>query len=394
VLLTTTGRLVGPDRAAAAALRCSPQGAVAALPYLQLPALDALARDKVRAYDRARPDEDPRPPRLLDGLRAAILTATGTEEPEPVKLQRITWRQVVIATGSIIAVWALLSQVGDIQGVGQELKTADLWWVFAGLILALLPAVTDGIAALGAIAQPLPLGPAIVLQYSQKFTNLAVPSTVGCAAISARFFNKQGVLLATAVSAGLLVSFGGFLVQMFLVIAALLITNTSVHVSDTGGGGVGLIVLLAIIGIGIVVTVLVFARKLRQRVLKPLRAAWTDVKTVLSSPRKFFSIIGGNMASQLAYAIVLGFSLHAYGASLPLPDLVLVNTGTTFITGIVPVPGGMGVAEASLTAGLTAFGIPPETAAAAALTHRLVTFYIPPLWGWFAFRWLTRHDYL
>ncbi len=394
VLLMTTGRLVGPERAAAAALRSSPQGVVAALPYLQLPALDAAAREKVRAYDRARPEGDPRPPRLLDGLRSAILTATGTQEPEPVKLQRITWRQVLIAAGSIIAVWALLSQIGDIQGVGEELKTADLWWVFAGLILALLPAVTDGIAALGAIAQPLPLGPAIVLQYSQKFTNLAVPSTVGCAAISARFFNKQGVLVATAVSAGLLVSFGGFLVQISLVIASLLLTNTSLHLSDTGGGGAGLIVLLAIIGIGILVIVLVFARKLRQRVLKPLRAAWTDVRTVLSSPRKFVSIIGGNLASQIAYAVVLGFSLHAYGASLPLPELVLVNTGTTFITGIVPVPGGMGVAEASLTAGLTAFGVPPETAAAAALTHRLVTFYIPPIWGWFAFRWLTRHDYL
>jgi uncharacterized membrane protein YbhN (UPF0104 family) len=54
----------------------------------------------------------------------------------------------------------------------------------------------------------------------------------------------------------------------------------------------------------------------------------------------------------------------------------------------------MGVAEASLVAGLTAFGVPSDTAVAAALTHRLMTFYIPPIWGWFAFRWLTRHDYL
>jgi hypothetical protein len=29
---------------------------------------------------------------------------------------------------------------------------------------------------------------------------------------------------------------------------------------------------------------------------------------------------------------------------------------------VLPIPGGMGVAEAGLTAGLTAFGIPPETA--------------------------------
>jgi len=94
------------------------------------------------------------------------------------------------------------------------------------------------------------------------------------------------------------------------------------------------------------------------------------------------------------YAIVLGMNLRAYGASLPLPALLLVNTGATFIASVVPVPGGMGVAEAGLVAGLTAFGIPSDTAVAAALTHRLITFYIPPTWGWVAFRWLTRHDYL
>src|SRR5262249_57767653 len=144
----------------------------------------------------------------------------------------------------------------------------------------------------------------------------------------------------------------------------------------------------------IAAAVLAFAPKLRARLFKPIRAAMGDIKTVLKSPRKFFSIIGGNLGSQLLYAIVLGLNLRAYGDSLPLPALLLVNTGASFMASVVPVPGGMGVAEASLVAGLTAFGVPSETAVAAALTHRLITFYIPPTWGWVAFRWLTRHDYL
>jgi uncharacterized membrane protein YbhN (UPF0104 family)/tRNA A-37 threonylcarbamoyl transferase component Bud32 len=394
MLLVTTGRLVGPERAVGAALRCSPDAIVAALPYVQLPALDAASRDGVRAYDKARPEGDPRPPKLLDGLRAAVVAATGVELPEPVKLQRITWKQVLIAAGTFIAVWALLSQISDVSGVLDELKTADLWWVAAAFAVSLLPAVTDGIATLGALAQPLPLGPTVVLQYSQKFTNLAVPSTVGVAAISARFFSKQGIPVATAVSAGLLVSVGGFVVQVFVVLSSLVLTGDSLQLSDTGGGGWSAVITIGIIVVGLAVAVLVFARKLRARILKPIRGAMRDVKAVLSSPRKFFTIIGGNLASQVLYAIVLGLNLRAYGASLPLPALLLVNTGASFMASIVPIPGGMGVAEASLAAGLTAFGIPPETATAAALTHRLVTFYIPPIWGWVAFRWLTHHDYL
>jgi len=395
VLLAATGRLAGPDRAAAALLRQSTDAAVSTLPYLQPPALDPASREAVRAYDRARPEAEPRPPKLLDGLRTAITTASGAEVPEPAELQRISWKQALIVVGTIIAVWALLSQVGDISGVGEELKSADWFWVVAGLLVSLLPAFSDAVAALGALPQALPYGPAVVLQYSQKFTNLAVPSTVGVAAISARFYNKQGVPVATAVGCGVLTSVGGFVVQMFVVVVSLLLVGSSLQFADTGGGdSLSTIILIAIIALGVAVAVLVFAPKLRARIMKPIRPALHDIKTVLSSPRKFFSIIGGNFASQLLYAIVLGMNLRAYGASLPLPALLLVNTGATFIASIVPVPGGMGVAEAGLVAGLTAFGIPSETAVAAALTHRLITFYIPPTWGWVAFRWLTRHDYL
>jgi uncharacterized membrane protein YbhN (UPF0104 family) len=395
VLLVTTGRLVGPERAAAAAMRCAPDAAVETLPYLQLPALDSASRDGVRAYDKSRPEDEPRPPKLLDGLRHAVASAAGVGMPEPVKLQRITWKQVAIVAGTFIAVWALLSQVGDISGVGEELKAANWWWIAAAFAVSLLPAVTDAVAALGALPQPLPLGPCVVLQYSQKFTNLAVPSTVGVAAITARFFTQQGVPVATAVGSGVLVSVGGFVVQMFIVFGSLALTGSSLQLSDTGGGdAVSIIILVAIIVVGVAVAVLVFARKFRARLMKKIRPAFGDLKTVLSSPRKFFSIIGGNLGSQLLYAIVLGFNLLAYGDSLPLPALLLVNTGASFMASVVPIPGGMGVAEASLVAGLTAFGVPSQTAVAAALTHRLITFYIPPTWGWVAFRWLTRHDYL
>jgi uncharacterized protein (TIRG00374 family) len=395
VLLVNTGRLVGPERAVAAAMRCSPEAAVSTLPYLQSPALDPATRDRVRAYDRARPESDPRPPKLLDGTRTAVAMASGAEVPQPAELQRITWKQVLIVAGTFIGVWALLSQVGDISGVGEELKNADWWWVAAAFVVSLLPAVTDAIAALGALPQPLPLGPTVVLQYSQKFTNLAVPSTVGVAAITARFYAKQGVPVATAVGSGVLTSVGGFVVQIFVVITALLLTGSELQLSDTGGGStVGVIILIAIIAIGIAAAVLAFAPKLRARLFKPIRGAWGDIKTVLRSPRKFFSIIGGNLGSQLLYAIVLGMNLRSYGDSLPLPALLLVNTGASFMASVIPVPGGMGVAEASLVAGLTAFGVPSETAVAAALTHRLITFYIPPTWGYVALRWLTRHDYL
>jgi uncharacterized membrane protein YbhN (UPF0104 family) len=39
-------------------------------------------------------------------------------------------------------------------------------------------------------------------------------------------------------------------------------------------------------------------------------------------------------------------------------------------------------------------GVDESTAFAIALTQRLCTFYLPPIWGYLSLRWLTRKGYL
>jgi len=60
----------------------------------------------------------------------------------------------------------------------------------------------------------------------------------------------------------------------------------------------------------------------------------------------------------------------------------------------MPVPGGIGVAEAGLIAGLTAVGIPSDIAFATALTHRVASYYLPPVPGYMSLQWLRRHGYV
>ena len=45
-------------------------------------------------------------------------------------------------------------------------------------------------------------------------------------------------------------------------------------------------------------------------------------------------------------------------------------------------------------AGLTAIGVDPGTAVSAVLIYRIVSYYLPPVWGYVSPRWLTKHDYL
>ena len=73
---------------------------------------------------------------------------------------------------------------------------------------------------------------------------------------------------------------------------------------------------------------------------------------------------------------------------------MLVRSSVSLLASFIPVPGGVGVTEFGLTLGLTSAGMPEEAALAAVLLYRLASFYLPPVWGFFALRWLQRNRYL
>jgi uncharacterized membrane protein YbhN (UPF0104 family) len=73
---------------------------------------------------------------------------------------------------------------------------------------------------------------------------------------------------------------------------------------------------------------------------------------------------------------------------------LLINNLVGTFASLIPVPNGMGVTEAGLTAGLVAAGVPESAALAAVLAFRVASSYLPPVWGYFSMRWLQHHDYV
>ncbi len=134
---------------------------------------------------------------------------------------------------------------------------------------------------------------------------------------------------------------------------------------------------LIVIAVLVVAGVIAFAiPSLRHRAL----AGSTRPATRLAGPagpRKLLQLFGGNLLSQVLFAVTLGACVRAFGYEVPLSTLILVNTVVTLFAGLLPVPGGVGVSEAGLSLGLTRAGIPSEAAFAIALTYRFATFYLP-----------------
>ena len=59
-------------------------------------------------------------------MRAAAAAATGTDEPPLQELHRVSGTNLMMAIGTLIAVFALLSQVGSPQELWDTITSADL----------------------------------------------------------------------------------------------------------------------------------------------------------------------------------------------------------------------------------------------------------------------------
>lgn len=363
-------------------------GLAALLPYLQTTALPRVNR---RSADGLK--------KLCSQLRDEVSTATGVEAPKLEELRRVAPSSILIAAFTILGMYLLIGQFAHVEW-GAMFKDAHWVWVPVVFLLAWVPIGGLAMSLLGSVSKPLPLRPVVMLEIGTKFTGLA-GGGVTTFALQVRFFQKQGLKSAVAVTSSLLNSVAsGFTEVVFLAIA--LIFGASAFSLNKGGSGStsGLSgkLIIAAVAIAVVAAIVFTIPGLRHRLTKflipQIRAAKENLAAVMKNPRKGVQMLAGNALSQVFYALVLWAALHTYGESLGLMQLIIINTLASILGGIAPVPGGIGVIEAGLIGGFTAAGIPDQQAIAATFTARLFTAYLPPIWGWLSINWLRHRDYV
>jgi uncharacterized membrane protein YbhN (UPF0104 family) len=384
-LLYETAAAVDPDTAIAAATAVVPQDRlVDALPYLQVPALTREQRNRID-----------KPKALVGALRDGLAEATDAELPEPAKLRRIRPKDLIMPALSLIAIYALLGMLADIDfaAVWEIVRDASWSLIIIGFLVGQITFFFESFGMIFATGYPLPMKPLIVLQLAVKWIGLAIPSAAGRVTMNTLFLRKYGVPPTIAVTQGAIDGLSGFVVEALILLVAFIAADLSLDVetSDVPWGPILAIIVLVIIGT--VVTVLRVPR-LHDAVVPKIKEAWGALSGVVANPKRLFGLLGVNLASRLILATTLWFILEAIDAPLPLVTCLVVTVATNLLAGLVPIPGGIGVAEAAMTAFLGLAGLDADTAFAAAVVFRVATFYIPSGEGYFATKWLQEEEYI
>jgi uncharacterized protein (TIRG00374 family) len=135
--------------------------------------------------------------------------------------------------------------------------------------------------------------------------------------------------------------------------------------------------------------VVVLAGPLRQKAVRVLRNIAGNFLRYRQRPLKLAGALAAALVLTLLYAAALYFSMKSLGWDLSAAQVFLVYIGSVVVATITPTPGGLVGAEAALTAGFLAYGLPASVGLAIALVYRLITYWLPLVVGFVIFQTLT-----
>ena len=231
---------------------------------------------------------------------------------------------------------AVLSFVGgvDFDQFREALRDASWGWIAAGAIVAQLPRLTQAVATRAAIPAQVPFGPVYTLQLATSYMNLALPTSLATMGIAVRFFQRQGVPPAAAVTSSTVNSVVNNAVQGVMLVALLAFSSVTLNLDIGAPSASGathiLFVLLAIAVIAAVV--LGHPGKARAWLQQHWNRWWPEVRGTISSLReshKLGPLIPGNVATEILFATALGLFTRALGFPLSIADLLVINLSTS-----------------------------------------------------------------
>ncbi|MGB7982309.1 MAG: lysylphosphatidylglycerol synthase transmembrane domain-containing protein [Candidatus Nanopelagicales bacterium] len=228
-------------------------------------------------------------------------------------------------------------------------------------------------------------------QFAASLATLVSPPTLGTVAVNARFLNRSRLPPAAAAATVGVAQVAAFIVHVGLLvlfgIAAGTLADLQFNPPRAVIIGVGVLALV----IGGLASVSHVRRWLANRIRPMAEQVVPRLATVAQRPAKLVEGFGGILLLNRAYCLCLVASVRAFSDSLTIAAICFVYLAGSTLGQAAPTPGGLGVVEA---AGLTAAGMNAALTVSATLLFRPVTFWLPTVPGWFAFRNLTNKGLL
>jgi len=376
-LLASTAAAVGATRAAAAARAAIGLDALReAAPLLQPLALSTATRRQLAAQ-----------PGALGALRDTMAAAGVPVDPRDLLRVRLQPAMLVaVGTGGYVIHHLLVGAAGA-SAVASQLADGRWRWVAAATVTGLLPFLFAALALSAAAGRGLALGRTVASQLASTLASRGAPSGHGSAGVSTAYLCAAGMRRRDAEDAVHLTRAAGLAVHAVAVVAAAgLALADGLRVAEPPRSAALVVAALAVAVVAGLGGWLPASRRAlaraavrRLRLLRRLRTDGRSVRLLLAQ-------------TALTASLALSFlaALRAVSVSVPIAAAVTLYLASWALAAGGPLPGGLGVVEPALAAGLMVLGVPAAPAVAGVIVFRAATYWMPLVPAGFAYRRLRR----
>jgi glycosyltransferase 2 family protein len=303
------------------------------------------------------------------------------------------WTLIWVAMGVALA-YFLLPEMEGLQASLRSLEAAQPGWLLVGAGLVMLRYVASAFSLRFAVGQPLPFGPTLLVQVSAAFIGRLTPEGVGWLVLNQRYLERLGIERVAALAGISLKVVAGVLLRLvFTMTVAAMVGASGLFQPQVPLSWP----FLLSITVGVALLAFLAQRwfwSRMSRVTARITSGTRDLRSIFRQPWRAAGLLGTSAVFPLAYGLCLTVSILAFGVEVTPLEVFAVYLGATAVAAASPTPGNLGAVEVALSAGLTAIGIPSGPAVAAVLVYRLLTFWLPLLPGFIAFRYLQAQNHI
>lgn len=306
-------------------------------------------------------------------------------------LQALQRRRRLIISAAIIGllIFVLLPQTNTLWHSLDIVRQASPGLVVLAICLTFLVYALAAEMYHMLVKYPIPLRTVATVQMATALTARIAPVGVGTMGLNTVFLNRQKHTLPEALA--VVTVYNGISGIVHLILLAVFATTAPLPASASFNLTWSAAYWTALV-IAIVIIVFAWSDKLRNKIATAVRKLIDTIAGYRNRRRALALVLLVSITQSIVYVLVLMACAQALGVVIPFNQIFLIYTFSLFTGLLTATPGGLVGVEAGLVTGFVAYGVASETALAVALLYRLVTYWLPLLPGFIAFR-VVQHKY-
>jgi glycosyltransferase 2 family protein len=296
----------------------------------------------------------------------------------------MTKKRVLALVVILLLLYVVVPRLGSFSESFAVVRSARPAYVAAALVVVAMTFVFAAAIYWTLALKHLPYIQTLHVQVASAFTNRLLPAGLGTVTLYVQYLRKCGHRLSQAIAvAGMnsLLSMVGHLI----ILAVVLLATDDVYPDKVSLPSAGVIWLVAGGLVLIVAANILVFRKLRQFAYNITQEVVSTLRFYRQRPGRLVKALLFCCLLTVSYVTVFYLCVAGVGLDVSVAHVFLVFTIGLIAGTATPTPGGLIGAEAGLTGGLIAYGVPADQALAAALLYRFLTYWLPLLPGFIVF---------